>query len=141
MDRLATLARLAAREVEGERRALGALDRTIGRLHRRLEAWRAEQERELRAGVGLGVGLSLAAFLEASRQRVRGAQAELRHLAAEREAQAARLLERRLELKRLELLIARQRQRREVESRRREQGAADELALLRAARLRTRGRG
>jgi flagellar export protein FliJ len=79
-------------------------------------------------------GLSLAAFLEASRERVRAAHAELRHLAAEREAQAARLLERRLELKRLELLIARQRRRREAEARRREQGAADELALLRAAR-------
>jgi hypothetical protein len=69
-----------------------------------------------------------------ARERVRAAHAELRHLAAEREAQAARLLERRLELKRLELLIARQRRRREAEARRREQGAADELALLRAAR-------
>jgi flagellar export protein FliJ len=141
MERLATLARLGAQEVERERRALGALDQTIGRLHRRLEAWRAEQERELRAGVSLGAGPSLAAFLEASRERIRAARAELRRLAAEREAQAARLLDRRLELKRLELLIARQRQRREIEARRREQGAADALALLRMARLRTRARG
>jgi len=134
MEPLAVLARLAGLEVERERRALAALDAPIETLRRRIADWGAEAELERRTAVDLASARLLGAYLEASRRRLGAAESELVRLEQARAQQAARLLEQRRELKRLELLRARHEQRRRTEAARREQRAIDELAVLGAAR-------
>jgi hypothetical protein len=140
MDGLALLARLAGQKVEQERRALGAIDLELDRqLHARARE-QALIAREAAAATGLEGARLLATWLAASRQRQELAERELERLEAARATQLARMIEQRLELKRLELLQARRRARRRAEAARLEQRAADELALLRAARAAERGR-
>ena len=136
MDHLAVLVRLAGREVERERQALAELDATIEQLRQEIALARAEAERERRAATDLASARLLAAYLEASRRRLRGAGTELARLEEARARQLTRLVEQRLELKRLELLRARDAQRRQVEASRRERRELDELAVIGAARRR-----
>jgi flagellar export protein FliJ len=62
------------------------------------------------------------------------AEKELADLERARTAQLGRLVEQRLELRRMELLQGRQRERRQAAEQAREQRMIDEFALIRAAR-------
>jgi flagellar export protein FliJ len=130
MAPLAVLARLAGLEVERDRRALAALDDQLDRLRRQIAEAEAQDRRERQAVVDLAGARALALYLEAQRQRRRAAEAEISRLEAARAQQLARMLASRLELKRLEVLQARQDRRRRVEAQRRERQSLDELALL-----------
>jgi len=136
MDHLAVLVRLAGREVERERRALAELDARIEPLRQQIALARAEAERERRAATDLDSARLLAAYLEASRRRLQNAATELARLEQARARQLARLVEQRLGLKRLELLQARDAERRQAEAARRERRELDELAVIGAARRR-----
>ena len=136
MDPLAVLVRLAGLEVERERQALAELDATLEPLRDQIAQARAEAERERRAATDLAGARLLAIYLEGSRRRLRSAEAEVARLEQARARQLARLIEHRLERKRLELLQARNVQRRQIEAARREQRNADELAVIAAARRR-----
>jgi flagellar export protein FliJ len=136
VDHLAVLVRLAGLEVERERRALAELDATLDQLRHQIALARAEAERERRAATDLAGARLLAAYLAASGRRLRMAATELARLEQARAGQLTRLIEQRLELKRLELLRARDAQRRQVEASRRAQRNIDELALIGAARRR-----
>jgi flagellar biosynthesis chaperone FliJ len=136
MQPLAVLARLAALEVEHERRALAALDEQLDRLRREIEQAMALALSERRHASDLTGARTLALYLEAHRQRLRAAEAERASPEEKRARQLARLLDSRLELKRLELLQARLQRRRRTEALRRERRDLDELALL----TRTAGR-
>jgi flagellar export protein FliJ len=129
------LERLAAQEVERERLALAALDAAIAEQQRKVAQEIATLPREQEAAGGLADGAALyAKWLAGSRRRRQAAEREIERLAQARAEQMRRLIERRLERKRLELLRARARARHEAAARRREQHEADELATLRAAR-------
>ena len=128
------LARLAGQEVERERQELGALDAELEQQRASITRKQAAIERECHAAGEPESARLLATWLPAARQRLHVAQGELEGLEGARAAQLARLVERRLELKRMELLQARRQARREADARVREQRTIDELALLRAAR-------
>ncbi len=130
MDPLGVLARLAGLEVERERRALAALDGQLDELQRQIAEAQAAAERERRAALDFAGARLLAAYLEAHRQRLEAARAELARLEPARATQLDRLMAARLELRRLELLQARQDRRRRADARRRERKGLDELALL-----------
>ncbi len=130
MDPLAVLVRLAGLEVERERRALATLDDQLDRLRQKIAAAEAEAESERRGALDLVGARLLAAYLEAHRQWRRAAEAELARLEQARAAQLVRLMSRRLELKRLEVLRTRQDRRRRADALRRERKSLDELALL-----------
>jgi flagellar export protein FliJ len=136
MEPLAVLARLAGLEVERERRALAALDDQLDRLREQIAQALALGLSERRHASDLAGAWALAVYLEAHRQRLLAAEAELAGLEEKRAQQLARLLDSRLELKRLELLQARLQRRRQTEAWRRERRSLDELALL----TRTAGR-
>jgi flagellar export protein FliJ len=136
MDHLAVLLRLAGLEVERERRALAAIDAAIEALRQEIALARAEAERERRAATDLAGARLLAAYLEGCRRRLQIAGTELARLEQARGQQLARLIEQRLERKRLELLRARDAQRRHAAATRREQRDLDELALVGPARRR-----
>jgi flagellar export protein FliJ len=134
MDALALLARLAAQEVERERQALAAIDAQLDEQRRRLEQERASIGRERAAASDLTGARALATWLVASGRRVQLAEKELADLERARTAQLGRLVEQRLELRRMELLQGRQRERRQAAEQAREQRMIDEFALIRAAR-------
>jgi flagellar export protein FliJ len=134
MDALALLARLAAQEVERERQALAAIDAQLDEQRRSLEQERASIGRERAAASDLTGARALATWLVASRRRVQLAESELADLERARTAQLGRLVEQRLDLKRMELLEGRQQERRQAAEQAREQRMIDELALIRAAR-------
>ena len=135
MEPLAVLARLAGLEVERERRGLVALDDQLEGLRRQIADAQAAAEHERRIALDFAGARLLAAYLEAHRQRLEAAQAELARLEQARGGQLARLMAERLELRRLELLQTRQERRLRAEALRRERKGLDELALL------TRGAG
>ncbi len=132
MDPLGVLARVAGLEIERERRGLAELDQRLQALRQSISAAQAEAERERRAIVDLAGTRLLAAWLEAHRQRLQAATAELSRLGQARAAQLAQVMAARLELKRLELLQTRQQRRREAEALRVERKRLDELASLTA---------
>jgi len=136
VDHLAVLVRLAGLEVDRERRALAGIDAQIETLRQRLALAQAAARRERDGALDLAYARLLADYLEAHRRGLRSLQSELAVLERERAQQAARLIEQRLELKRLELLRARQQERRRAAARRREQREIDEIALRAAARRR-----
>jgi flagellar export protein FliJ len=74
------------------------------------------------------------AYLRRMSGRAAALYANLRRLEHQREAQAGRLAERHLELKRLEALVERRAERSGAERMRREQKAIDELVLVRQRR-------
>jgi flagellar biosynthesis chaperone FliJ len=132
MDALAVLARLAGRARDGERRALVEIDRAIAAARELLVEARAAAELERRAACALADGnVRLLAYLRRMHGRTEALAAELRRLEDQRHAQAARLSERHLELRRLEILIERRAERAEAEAAWREQKTIDELAPLR----------
>jgi flagellar export protein FliJ len=130
MQSLPVLARLAALEVERERRALAALDADLHGIGQQIAKLDAELEREIQAAVDLAGARALAVYLEAQRQRRDAAEGEIARLQQARATQLARLLAGRLELKRLEVLQARLDRRRRAEALRLERKNLDELALL-----------
>jgi flagellar export protein FliJ len=130
MQSLPVLARLAAFEVERERRGLAALDTDLQVLRQQIAELDAELAREIQAAVDLAGARALAVYLEAQRQRRDAAETEITRLQQTRAAQLARLLAGRLELKRLELLQARLDRRRRAEALRLERKRLDELAML-----------
>jgi flagellar biosynthesis chaperone FliJ len=134
MDHLAVLARLAGQAVERARQALAALDAQLVERRAALTQAQGEIEREAAAASGLDGARLLATWLVARRRQLARAESEIAHLEDARAAQLARLVERRLELKRLELLQARQQERAAAAARAREQRESDELASIRAAR-------
>lgn len=131
MDPLDILVRLAEQEVERARRALAEFDQRIAQLTDRIECERAGLERALGDPAP---GPLLAAFVEASRERIRKDREQLADLEIGRRQKAARLLDHRIELKRLELLRDRRRVQEQIEAERREQKEVDEQAVLQAAR-------
>ena len=130
------LVRLAGLEVERERRTLSGLEDAIAQVRQQIAIGRAEAECERRGAVDMAGARLLAAYLEASRRRLAAADAARAGLERARAQQVACLLERRLELKRLELIRQRHEQRRQAEALRRERRELDELAVLGAARRR-----
>jgi flagellar biosynthesis chaperone FliJ len=135
MDALALVARLARQALDQERGALVRIDQAIGVTRDMLIEAREAAEREHRAACALADGnVRLLAFLRRTDGRAEALAAELRTLENQRQAQAARLSERHLELRRLEILIERRAERDRVEAAWREQTAMDELVQLRRSR-------
>lgn len=129
------LARLARQGLDEARRGLVATDQAIAALCDQLAQLRESAERERHAASRLTDGNArLMAYLRRMHGRVAAVDAELRRLEHQREAQAARLAERHVEIKRLEILIERRTERARAEALRREQQAIDELVLPRQGR-------
>jgi flagellar biosynthesis chaperone FliJ len=139
MDALGTLARLARREVDEERRALAALDQQRKALLERIEELSREAAREAEAADQLPGGpMLLLRFLGARRERERSLRAELDALDRERLVQLERLAEKRLEARRLERLAERRRAVADELATRRETKALDDLVNARAAHRQAR---
>ena len=135
MDALAVLVRLARQALDEERHALSATDRAIAVLCGQLAELRAAAERERRAACGLADGSArLVAYLRRLHGRIHRLETELRRLEHQRETVAARLAERHVELKRLELLVGRRAEQARIERMRHEQKATDELVAARQGR-------
>ena len=132
MDSLAVLVRLARQTLNEQRQALHAIDQAIAATQDQLNALREAMERERRAACELADrDLRLATYQRRVRTRERSLQAEGRRLERERAAQAGRLAERHLELRRLEILAERRAERIHAARQRQEQHSIDELALAR----------
>jgi flagellar export protein FliJ len=135
VDALAALLRLARQERDAARHALAAVDQASAAVRDQLAGLHAAAERERAAPCELADGNSrLVAYLRRLAGRARELQAELDRLERRREAVAARLAERHLELRRLQILVERRAERARVERRGREQKALDELVATRRRR-------
>lgn len=133
MDGLAVLTRLEREALEREARALRRLDQSLLEAGQRIGELDAEVARERRAAATLDGGDALlVTYLAAYRERGRAATRRLAELEQAHEAQLGRVLTRRLELERLEILAGRRRARERVASARREQKLIDDLAAMRA---------
>jgi hypothetical protein len=132
MDALTVLARLARRALDEERRALVQIDHAIGIARDRLIEAHEAAERERRAACALADGhVRLLPYLRRMPGRAGELAAEIDRLENQRQAQAARLSERHLELRRLEILIERRAERARIEAEWREQAAMDDFVQLR----------
>ena len=132
MDALAVLARLARQALDEERCALVRIDHAIGAARDLLVEADQAAEQERRAACALAEGnVRLLPYLRRMHGRAGALAAEIRGLENERQAQAARLSERHLELRRLEILIERRAERARIETEWREQTAMDDLVQLR----------
>ena len=135
MDALGTLARLARREVDEERRALAALDGRRKALLERIEELGRNSAREAEAATGLPGGpMLLSSYLGARRARQRSLRAEIEALEEQRLVQLERLAAKRLEARRLERLGERRSATAERLAARREAKALDDLVSARTAR-------
>jgi flagellar biosynthesis chaperone FliJ len=132
MEALTVLARLARRALDEERRALGQIDQAIGVARDRLIEAHETAERERRAACALAdEHVRLLPYLRRTPGRAEALSAEIQGLENQRQAQAAHLSERYLELRRLELLIERRAERARIEAEWREQAATDDFVQLR----------
>ena len=132
MDALTVLARLARQALDEERRALVRIDHAIGAARDLLVEAGQAAERERRAACALAEGnVRLLPYLRRMHGRAGTLAAEIRGLENQRQAQAARMSERHLELRRLEILIERRVERARIEAEWREQTAMDDLVQLR----------
>jgi hypothetical protein len=132
MDALTVLARLARRALDEERRALVQIDHAIGIARDLLIEAREAAVRERRAACALADGhVRLLPYLRRTPSRAEALAAEIQGLENQRQAQAARLSERHLELRRLEILIERRAERARIEAEWREQAAMDDFVQLR----------
>jgi flagellar biosynthesis chaperone FliJ len=132
LDALTVVARLARQALDAERRALVQIDQAIGATRAMLIEAHEAAERERRAACVLADGhVRLLAYLRRMHGRAEALAAELRGLENQRQAQAARVSERHLELRRLEILIERRTERASIEAEWRAQMAMDELVQLR----------
>ena len=137
MDTLAVLARLERQALDRERLRLQAIDGQLDELGGQLSALRAAVTAERQVAAQLADGqAALAAYLPVNHARQRATAAHLGELEVARAEQMGRVLSRRLELERLEILAERRRQRHHDANQKREQQAIDELALIGAARRR-----
>ena len=132
MDALAVLARVARQALDDERHGLLRTDQAIAALCHQLAGLREAAERERHTACALADGHArLMAYLRRMSGRATALDANLRRLEQQREAQAARLAARHVELKRLEVLLERRAQRSRAERMRRDQKAIDELVMVR----------
>jgi flagellar biosynthesis chaperone FliJ len=132
MDALTVLARLARQALDEERLALVRIDHAIGAARDLLVEADQAAERERRAACALAEGnVRLLPYLRRMHGQAGTLAAEIRGLENQRQAQAARLSERHLELRRLEILIERRAERARIEAEWREQTAMDDLVQLR----------
>lgn len=137
MRSLRTLVRLARDEVAQYSRGLRGLGEAIAAIEARIEALGHEADAERRTAIELPGGAALlATYLDANRARRAGLEAERARLERTREEELARLHARRLELKRLEVLIERRAARARLAERERERRVLDDLAMIRAAQPR-----
>jgi flagellar biosynthesis chaperone FliJ len=135
VDALTVLARLARQELDEERRVLVGIDQAIGLTRGMLIAAHEEAEQERRATCALADrNVRLLAYLRRTHDRAGALAAELSYLENQRQAQAARLFERHVELRRLEILVERWAERARSEAAWREQTTIDELVQLRRRR-------
>jgi flagellar export protein FliJ len=139
MDALGTLLRLARQRLDEERHALAAVGAEALRLEVRLRELREARVREQAAlGAEMAGRALLSAYLESARRHERALAAELLRLEQARAAQLARLLARRTEVERLDLLAARRQRQAAVAGARREQREVDDLVATRRAAHRSR---
>ena len=135
MDALTVLTRVARQALDEERLGLLRIDQAIAALCHQLAGLREAAERERHAACALADGHArLMAYLRRVDARAHGMAAELCRLEHRRQAQAARLAERHVELKRLEILVERRGERSRAERMRREQKAIDEVVGVRQHR-------
>lgn len=131
------LARVARQALDEERHGLLRTDQAIAALCSQLAGLREAAERErVAAGAFADGGARLVAYLRRISGRAAVLEAALRRLEQQREAQAVRLAERHVELKRLVVLVERRAERARAERTRREQKAIDELVVARQLRRR-----
>lgn len=134
MEALDVLARLTRQQIDRERQALGAVDAAMAHVQAEIERLRQSVADERQAAI-LGIGDAfLAAYVAASRTRERSLLTRLAALEQARVDQLERLLERRLGLKRLELLAARRAEQRRSALRRSDQQALEDLIQARRGR-------
>jgi flagellar biosynthesis chaperone FliJ len=132
VDALTVVARLARQALDAERRALVQIDQAIDATRDMLIEAHEAAERERRATCALADGhVRLLAYLRRMHGRAEALAAKLRGLENQRQEQAARVSERHLELRRLEILIERRTERASIEAEWRAQAAVDELVQLR----------
>jgi flagellar export protein FliJ len=137
VDALAVLARLARQALDEERQRLLGTDEAIAAVCDQRAGLREAAELERRAAGGFTDGNArIVTYLRRVAARAQRLQAELRRLEHQRAAEAARLAERHVELKRLEILVERRAERARAERIRREQQTTDELVVLRQHRQR-----
>lgn len=133
MRPLGTLVRLARDEVARQSRGLKALGDGIAGIQARIDTLGREADAEVQAATQLpGAAAFLAAYLGANRAQRSALEAGRDRLERDRDEQLARLRERRLELKRLEVLSERRAARARLAEREDEQRLLDELTMIRA---------
>jgi hypothetical protein len=132
MNALAVLVRLARQQLDERRRELRAIDQAIAAVRERLVKLRREIEGERRAAGALTDGdLLLAPYERRVRAEEELLHAELGRLKRQREAGAGRLAEHHVEVRRLEILAERRAEASRAACRRQQEKAIDELALVR----------
>ncbi len=135
MSSLDVLARLAKQAVDQERQALQQINNAIAEHEQRIEDLRIATAAEARHGADfMTVGATYPAYVRANKLRVEAAIAELRNLRSAHADQLQKLQDKRVELKRFELLIERREQRLAEEMAAKEQKAIDELVIAKAGR-------
>ncbi len=135
MSSLDVLARLAKQAVDQERQALQRINGAMAEHEQRIEDLRASTATEAACGLDfMTTGATLPAYLRANKLRIEAVAAQLRNLRAAHAVQLQKLQDKRVELKRYELLIERREQRLAEDLAAKEQKAIDELVTAKAGR-------
>lgn len=135
---LGRLARLERQRVDEERRALGQISVRIAALEERIEGLRASIADEIaQSRPGPAAAQLLGIWLQASARREHALRAELERLEQRRADVRSGMHARRIEMKRLEILLERRLAQAEDAAARAEQREIEDLAAARHAR----GRG
>lgn len=131
------LARLAKQAVDQERQVLQRINGAIIDVEQRIEDLGAKTRAEAAKGTDfMTVGATLPAFIQANKLRVQAAVDHLQKLQLAHADQLQKLQQRRIELKRYELLIERRQKRLAEDLARKEQKTIDDLVLIKAGRRR-----
>ena len=138
MAALEVLLRLARQAIDSERRSLQNINQAIANVEQRIQDLRAVTVKEAAGEPDfMTVGATLAAFVKANKLREEGAYAQLDKLRAEQGKQLQRLQEKRVELRRYELLAERRAEREAEETKRQEQKTIDDLVMIKLGHARS----
>ena len=135
MGSLDVLARLAKQDVDRERQTLHKLNTEIAETEQLIADLTNVMASETAKPLDfMTTGATLVAYIQASRQRIEASKVRLSDLLLRQQAQLAKLQEKRLELKRYEILTERRAQDVKAAAAAREQKAIDELVAIKAGR-------
>ena len=135
MGSLDLVARLAKQDLDRQRQALHKLNTEIVEAEQRIADLTAAMASEAARPLDfMTTGATLAAYIQASRQRIETSRAHLSDLLTRQKAQLAELQKKRLELKRYETLAERRTRQARAAAVAKEQKVIDELVAIKAGR-------